>query len=66
MSPILVLATVNAPHSKKLSAEGLVHCLLDHNAAVAVPGHMSSFLAMCSPNCNANLLLFSIFRRQSS
>ena len=49
MSPALVLATVNAPYSKKLSAQELVHCLLDHDAAVAAPGHMSSFFGDVQP-----------------
>jgi hypothetical protein len=48
-SPILVLTTVNAPHSVKLSAQQLASCLLDHNAAKGVPGHMSSFFGDVRP-----------------
>jgi hypothetical protein len=43
MISALVLATVNAPHSKQLSAQDLVDCLLDPTKAKAVPGHMSAF-----------------------
>jgi hypothetical protein len=49
MSPALVLATVNAPYSKQLDAQGLAHCLLDQAAAKAVPGHMSSFFGEVTP-----------------
>jgi hypothetical protein len=49
----LVLATVNAPHRKQLSAQELVHCLLDPTAAKAVPGqvpgHMSVFFGEVKP-----------------
>ena len=48
-SPDLVLATVNAPYSKQLTAQDLVHCLLDHEAAKTVPGHMSSFFGEVKP-----------------
>lgn len=48
-SPDLVLATVNAPHSEQLSAQQLAHCLLDQEAAMAVPGHMSSFFGEVKP-----------------
>ncbi len=48
-SPALVLTTVNAPHSKQLNAQELVCCLLDHAAAKAVPGHMSSFFGEVTP-----------------
>jgi hypothetical protein len=48
-SPALVLATVNAPYSQQLDAQGLVHCLLDQAAAKAVPGHMSSFFGEVEP-----------------
>lgn len=41
--PAIVLTTVNAPHSKKLSAAALAHCLKDHMAALEAPGHMSAF-----------------------
>ncbi|WP_315838036.1 hypothetical protein [Bradyrhizobium prioriisuperbiae] len=50
MSPALVLTTVNAPHSKQLSALELVHYLLDHQAAKDVPGHMSLFFGEVSPD----------------
>ena len=43
MSSALVLTTVNAPHSKQLSAQELADCLLDHAAAKAMAGHMSAF-----------------------
>jgi hypothetical protein len=46
----LVLAKVNAPHSTQLDAQELVHCLLDHTAAKAVPGHMSSFFGEVPPD----------------
>jgi hypothetical protein len=49
MSPTLVLTTVNAPFSKKLDALELVHCLLDPDAAKAMPGHMSSFFGEVTP-----------------
>ncbi len=49
MGPTLVLTTVNAPFSQKLSAMELVHCLLDPVAAKAVPGHMSSFFGEVKP-----------------
>lgn len=45
----LVLTTVNAPHSTQLSAHQLAHCLVDHSAAAAVPGHMSSFFGDVQP-----------------
>ena len=48
-SPALVLATVNAPYSQQLDAQGLVHCLLDQAAAKAAPGHMSSFFGEVEP-----------------
>jgi len=50
MNPALVLATVNAPHSEKLDAQALAHCLLDHAAAKAKPGHMSSFFGEVEPD----------------
>jgi hypothetical protein len=49
ISPALVLTTVNAPYSKQLSAQELVHCLLDHAAAKTVLGHMSSFFGDVKP-----------------
>jgi hypothetical protein len=49
ISPDLVLTTVNAPYSKQLNAQELVHCLLDRAAAKAVPGHMSSFFGDVKP-----------------
>jgi hypothetical protein len=48
--PVLALTTVNASYSKKLDAQGLVHCLLDPVAAKEACGPMSSFLGMSSPN----------------
>lgn len=49
MSPTLVLATVNAPHSRQLTARELVDCLLHPAAAQAAPGHMSAFFGEVSP-----------------
>jgi hypothetical protein len=49
MTPELVLATVNAPHARKLTAPELAHCLLDPEAAKLVPGHMSSFFGEVRP-----------------
>jgi len=48
-SPLLVLTTVNAPYSKKLDAQALVHCLLDPSLAVAACGPMSSFFGDVKP-----------------
>jgi len=48
-SPDLVLATVNVPYSKQLTAQELAHCLLDQDAAKTVPGHMSSFFGEVKP-----------------
>lgn len=45
----LVLATVNAPHKEHLDAQSLAYCLVDHAAAKAVPGHMSSFFGEVEP-----------------
>jgi len=50
----LVLATVNAPHRKQLSAQELVHCLLDPTAAKAAPGHMSVFFGEVKPHLQVN------------
>jgi hypothetical protein len=49
MTSVLVLATVNAPHSKQLDAQALAHCLRDQTAAKGVPGHMSSFFGEVKP-----------------
>ncbi len=46
---VLVLTTVNAPFRQKLDAMELVHCLLDPAAAIAMPGHMSSFFGEVKP-----------------
>lgn len=48
--PILVLATVNAPHRKKLNEQELVHCLLDPSAARVACGPMSSFFGDVEPD----------------
>jgi hypothetical protein len=48
-NPALVLTTVNAPHSKQLSAQELACCLLSPAAAQAVPRHMSVFFGEVSP-----------------
>jgi hypothetical protein len=45
----LVLATVNAPYVRRVSAQELVTCLRDEAAARAMPGHMSSFLGDVDP-----------------
>ena len=45
----LILATVNAPYSEMLDAQGLANCLLDQEAAKAKPGHMSSFFGEVQP-----------------
>ena len=50
MSPALILTTVNAPYSTQLGASDLVHCLQDHAAAKAYPGHMSSFFGEVAPS----------------
>lgn len=47
--PILVLATVNAPHRKRLKEQELVRCLLDPSAAKAACGPMSSFFGDVHP-----------------
>jgi hypothetical protein len=49
MIAALVLATVNAPYSKQLDAQQLAYCLVDHEAAKVVPGHMSSFFGEVKP-----------------
>jgi len=49
MNAALVLTTVNAPYSKKLDAHALADCLLHPDAALAVPGHMSSFFGDVKP-----------------
>ena len=49
MAPALVLATINAPYSEKLDAQGLAHCLLDPTAAKAAAGPMSSFFGEVKP-----------------
>jgi len=46
----LVLTTVNAPHREQLDAQALAHCLVDHAAAKAMPGHMSSFFGEVKPH----------------
>jgi len=47
---VLILATVNAPYSEKLDAQALARWLLDHAAAKAKPGHMSSFFGEVEPD----------------
>jgi hypothetical protein len=46
----LVLATINAPHREHLDAQAVAHCLADHAAAKASPGHMSSFFGDVEPD----------------
>jgi hypothetical protein len=48
-SPDLVLTTVNAPYSRKLSAQELAHCLRDYETAKVFPGHMASFFGEVAP-----------------
>jgi hypothetical protein len=50
MSPALILTTVNAPYRRWLGVNQLVQCLQDHEAAKAVPGHMSSFFGEVEPS----------------
>lgn len=58
---ISVLTTVNAPYSKKLTAQELAHCLLDPEAAKAMPGHMSSFFGEVTPELQSKFAVqFSI------
>lgn len=67
MIAALVLTTVNAPYSKQLDAQQLVHCLIDHEAAKAVPGHMSSFFGDVQPRLQeAFAALFDISHAQLS
>jgi hypothetical protein len=49
MNPAVVLSTVNAPHSTKLTARQLADCLLDQEKARAMPGHMSVFFGEVDP-----------------
>lgn len=49
MFPASVLTTVNAPYSKQLDAQELVHCLKNPEAAKAAPGHMSAFFGEVEP-----------------
>lgn len=44
-----ILTTVNAPYREQLDAQALAHCLIDHAAAKAKPGHMSSFFGEVEP-----------------
>ena len=48
-STMLVLTTVNAPHSEQLDAQTLACCLLDPAKAKSKPGHMSSFFGEVDP-----------------
>lgn len=48
-NPVLVLTTVNAPHSQKLDAPALAHCLIDQAAAKQAPGHVSAFFGEVEP-----------------
>ena len=57
-SPELVLATVNAPHSEQLTAQQLVYCLLDQEAAEAAAGHMSSFFGDVKPGLQSEFADF--------
>ena len=49
MSDVLVLSTINAPHSRQLGAQELARCLLDAKAARSCPGHMSAFFGEVEP-----------------
>ena len=67
MSPVLVLTTVNAACSKKLTASELAHCLLDPVAAKALPGHMSSFFGEVKPALQVDFAgMFNITEAQLS
>jgi hypothetical protein len=50
MNTALILTTVNAPYTQKLDAHALAECLLHADAALAAPGHMSSFFADVKPD----------------
>jgi 2C-methyl-D-erythritol 2,4-cyclodiphosphate synthase len=50
MNAALILTTVNAPYSQKLDAHALADCLLHADAALAAPGHMSSFFGDVKPD----------------
>ena len=50
MNAAVILTTVNAPYSQKLDAHALAECLLHADAALAVPGHMSSFFGDVKPD----------------
>jgi hypothetical protein len=50
MNAALVLTTVNAPYSQKLDADALADCLLYPDAALGLPGHMSSFFGDVKPD----------------
>jgi hypothetical protein len=64
-SPALVLTTVNAPHSRQLTAEELAFCLLSLAAAQAVPGHMSAFFGEVSPELQCEFAdLFGVSHAQ--
>jgi hypothetical protein len=49
MSPTLVLTTVNAPHSKQLTAQELAYCLKNQAEAKTMAGHMSAFFGEVDP-----------------
>lgn len=49
-SSALVLATVNAPYSRKLTAQELSYYLLHPVAAKTVSGHMSAFFGEVKPD----------------
>ena len=49
MSTDLVLTTINAPHTRQLSAQELAAGLRDSSLWKAVPGHMSSFFGEVDP-----------------
>jgi hypothetical protein len=56
---------VNAPYSKQLNAQELVHCVLDHAAAKAVPEHMSSFFGEMKPELQSEFAdLFGVTHAQ--
>jgi hypothetical protein len=61
----LVMATVNAPYREQLEAPALARSLLDHTAAKAIPGHMSSFLGEVRPTLQLEFArLFDISNAQ--
>ncbi|WP_375784946.1 hypothetical protein ACE10Z_35950 [Bradyrhizobium sp. Pha-3] len=66
MIAAIVLATINAPHSKQLDAQALVFCLKDPAAAKTVPGHMAAFFGEVSRPCRKSSHISSASAMRSS